>query len=394
MLKASEFKGFLTEKEDVFKVLANDGCDWVIKAKKHQDRNSKQLFNEYFAGLLAHDFGLSKPRVEIIDIVQVKEKLNDNFDKSANEAIAIQYINDLETYVIGSPTENKQRIQAFFGYNYDFSDFYAYQLFSAWIFLKERAELYTTNDNIPIFLDFDYAFGGTEWSGERDWNNGVPAEYWLEQLPFASFCDGIIEDWTLFDPWIARLSNLDKIKYGNLMDDIPNSWKPLSDYVKIKSAWLDLLFDNMSDFINAFRSFITNAMENHLSFYLPQLITMYSQIESIWLIGSRANDTHKEDSDWDFLIFADEELLNSLEKRPALRLQYVDFLVVFNGDDFRDPWSNKRGSLSDWKWKQLSTGRAKYWEVKWAPSSSNHIPGQNDGRFLERERTAVIYCHQ
>lgn len=264
MLIAIEFKGFLKEEEDVFKVLANDGSVWVIKAKKHQDRNSKQLFNEYFAGLLAHDFGLFKPRVEIIDIVQVKEKLNDNFDKSANEAIAIQYINDLEVYTIESYNENKECIQEFFGDNYDFSVFYAYKFFSAWIFLKECAELYKTKDNTPIFLDFCEAFGGRKWEGEKHWINGVPDDYCLEQVPFASFCDGIIEDLGLFDPWIKRLEKLDKIKYRNLLDDIPNSWLPLTDYVKIKNAWLDFLFDDMNNCKDVFRSHIEDEMKNYL----------------------------------------------------------------------------------------------------------------------------------
>lgn len=89
----------------------------------------------------------------------------------------------------------------------------------------------------------------------------------------------------------------------------------------------------------------------------------------VWLIGSRANGTAREDSDWDFLIFGNSALLSQLESEQAP--ENADVLVVYDGDAFRSPWNKtedgviKSGSLSGWKWSKTSESEALYSGTKW-----------------------------
>lgn len=103
---------------------------------------------------------------------------------------------------------------------------------------------------------------------------------------------------------------------------------------------------------------------------IDELIAMYEGIREIWLFGSRANGTNKEDSDWDILIIADQHVLNLLEKEGSERYLTLDIMVVFDQDNFRGPWRResdkayKHGSLQKWEWKELQSGVAKYKATK------------------------------
>ena len=67
---------------------------------------------------------------------------------------------------------------------------------------------------------------------------------------------------------------------------------------------------------------------------------------SIWLIGSQANGRATEQSDSDLLIFGSSFLIEELQRDIPAPLN-IDALVVYNGNDYCDPWKNKRGSLEN-----------------------------------------------
>lgn len=100
--------------------------------------------------------------------------------------------------------------------------------------------------------------------------------------------------------------------------------------------------------------------------YLKQLTKQFRGIESIWLLGSRANGYHKDDSDWDLLVFADEEILSLLREDNIFFKSNVDLLVVYDGKNFEEPWESektgrrKRENLIDWEWKTISKDKATY----------------------------------
>ncbi len=89
---------------------------------------------------------------------------------------------------------------------------------------------------------------------------------------------------------------------------------------------------------------------------------------SVWLIGSRANGTQTEASDWDFIIFGSETLIQLLAAAAAP--ENIDALVVYDGDDFRSPWPRQRdgwiksGSLSHWAWSEVTRFEAQYMSSK------------------------------
>ncbi len=101
--------------------------------------------------------------------------------------------------------------------------------------------------------------------------------------------------------------------------------------------------------------------------YIEELIKLHPQIQSIWLIGSRANELSRDDSDWDILIFANREVLTKLKEQPMLKRKQFDLLIVYNGQDFQEVWpvgEPKSGNLGEWEWKEVSFKDAVYKSVK------------------------------
>ena len=90
---------------------------------------------------------------------------------------------------------------------------------------------------------------------------------------------------------------------------------------------------------------------------------------AVWLIGSQANPTGKPPSDWDFMVFGNEALLDELSSQQPI--PDVDLLIVFDGDAFKSPWPRasdsdiKSGSLTNWKWQHISAESSSYKGTKW-----------------------------
>jgi predicted nucleotidyltransferase len=101
--------------------------------------------------------------------------------------------------------------------------------------------------------------------------------------------------------------------------------------------------------------------------YLKRLVDLSPSITSIWLIGSRAAGTTEPESDWDLLVFADEKTIEIISK-SKLKERNIDLLVVYDGDNFKEPWFGlnqerkypKRGSLTKWSWQKISEVEANY----------------------------------
>ena len=94
-----------------------------------------------------------------------------------------------------------------------------------------------------------------------------------------------------------------------------------------------------------------------LSEYIENLLAACPEITEVWLIGSRANDKARVDSDWDLLVFGSNRTLSILHKNLSLRRPDIDLLIVYNGNDFRAPWKTESGkvhsgSLTGWEWER------------------------------------------
>ncbi|MEJ0046607.1 MAG: hypothetical protein WDN04_11160 [Rhodospirillales bacterium] len=98
--------------------------------------------------------------------------------------------------------------------------------------------------------------------------------------------------------------------------------------------------------------------------YVAAVTTSYPSITAVWLIGSRANDSVRTSSDWDYLAFADKATLEALMSDLAFNVSTVDLMIVFDGNNFRKPWAEddrvKGGSLTDWQWTPVTESVAHY----------------------------------
>src|SRR5438874_8150565 len=113
------------------------------------------------------------------------------------------------------------------------------------------------------------------------------------------------------------------------------------------------------------------------SSYVEELVGRYPEIAEVWLIGSRAAGTPRANSDWDYVVFADERILRSLMRQTRFKVPGVDLLIVYDGENFKKPWADNRrrkhGSLSEFCWRTLSPTEACYRGTKPATDSKFNV---------------------
>lgn len=117
--------------------------------------------------------------------------------------------------------------------------------------------------------------------------------------------------------------------------------------------------------------------------YANALAAASPGVREIYMLGSRANGTAREDSDWDLLIIGNEQTLRFLRTATHLHRADIDCLVATN-EEFENAWGEKlkTGSLPGWKWERLNDFFAEYTENKWSET-------ENGGDVVSRRRRAV-----
>jgi hypothetical protein len=119
--------------------------------------------------------------------------------------------------------------------------------------------------------------------------------------------------------------------------------------------------------------------------YIEDLVAAYPRIREVWLYGSHANGTARDDSDWDYLAFADDATLQALWEHPRFRHPDIDLMIVvedvYEGKIFIQPWlaagGQKRGTLADepggLRWRLLSPTIAEYESTRQDPSAPGGV---------------------
>jgi predicted nucleotidyltransferase len=108
----------------------------------------------------------------------------------------------------------------------------------------------------------------------------------------------------------------------------------------------------------------------HVTSYVDELTRSVTGIDSVWLFGSRANNTFRSNSDWDLIAFANSDAYNQLESLSHLKRPDFDLLVVVDKESFREPWPDsegtcKGGDFTSWDWKVTNDSLANYRSVKY-----------------------------
>ena len=108
-----------------------------------------------------------------------------------------------------------------------------------------------------------------------------------------------------------------------------------------------LSLTNLSPLIESLPDFVRTVVK--------ELVTTAST-QSIWLVGSRANDDAQEGSDWDLLVFSNNEPHQTVRARsPEVDVIHVGPSGVWNLE-------GESGVLdfADWQWRQESATAATY----------------------------------
>jgi len=165
----------------------------------------------------------------------------------------------------------------------------------------------------------------------------------------------------------------------NNLDDVVIAQKHADQPIQLQVYLQDI--DVMADFhlirFNGFHADKSHFVDAMTREHIAVLVERYPDIEEVWLIGSRAEGLERASSDWDYLVFANVRLLNSLRQKPELNRPDVDLLVVYDGDRFKSPWRDgkrvKFGSLTQWDWKVVGRDEATYRATSWRSDSDFNV---------------------
>ncbi|OAI25163.1 MULTISPECIES: nucleotidyltransferase domain-containing protein [Methylomonas] len=130
--------------------------------------------------------------------------------------------------------------------------------------------------------------------------------------------------------------------------------------------------------------------DGQIKTFVQELVSELAGIESVWLFGSRANESFRPDSDWDLMVFADQEAFAALRRQNQLKNEYIDVIIVIDMETFSEPWpentSNcKSGDFSTWEWERYTPDLAKYTSVKYL-SDDWFKSGQSEIKRLVAKR--------
>ena len=165
-----------------FLAKCSDGKLWIVRCKK-KDKNSKRLFSEYVAGILAEKYGISHPQVILVKVpskfISMLNNYNNIFDENCLVGVATFFIEELRR-VKGPkvksfldttfPNVNIEYLKKELSEVKNFEQLYALKVFSHWIYLSDYHKyenLQITSSNKIIFLDFDLAFS----SDDNSWGD-------------------------------------------------------------------------------------------------------------------------------------------------------------------------------------------------------------------------------
>jgi predicted nucleotidyltransferase len=122
--------------------------------------------------------------------------------------------------------------------------------------------------------------------------------------------------------------------------------------------------------------------------YIRKLTAAYPCVTEVWLFGSRANGEERPASDWDYVVFADDDrLMNWLCHDKDFNVPNVDLLVVAAPSVAMRPWPDETGwhkklglGPEDMDWRNLSSKAVQYRASKQGPA----------GRVVLCERKAIL----
>lgn len=118
-----------------------------------------------------------------------------------------------------------------------------------------------------------------------------------------------------------------------------------------------------------------------------------SEISDIWLIGSRANGTAREDSDWDLLVFSSSSISQTIKEMHQFKRDDIDLLIVEPSGEFATVFGEpKSGSLTEWKWEKISDDRAEYESCKWVDDEPDTEGEFHDGKMIIETMNAYRVC--
>lgn len=134
-----------------------------------------------------------------------------------------------------------------------------------------------------------------------------------------------------------------------------------------------------------------------IDLFIRELCKKYCEINEIWWLGSRANDINvRNDSDWDFLVFAGKSAFLKIKQNKKLENRakelIIDLLVEEGDGIFNSVWGTaKKLTLQDLKWQVIAEGKVKYWASKLIEGQPDDTPYKDEWQEYFAAHGADVY---
>jgi hypothetical protein len=249
-VRLDRFEGFLRKGATrPFLALSEEGNRWVVKAHGNP-LGTKVIFNDYVAGSLAGHIELPWPKTSTAELGSaVIQRVNqEGLQVRSPWSVCSMHLPHLEP-VEGpagawDPEHNRSHIENLFGDRRKHAGFYGKAVFDNWLLLNDSKydALFMTPDEDPIFLDASHALAGEKWDAE--------SLKWSSIRVRSPYLEGVLVDKTEFDPWLERISSIDRTVIKNVLDAVPREWTVPTNYL---SALHEFLIATHSTFLREFR---------------------------------------------------------------------------------------------------------------------------------------------
>lgn len=231
---------------------------WVVKVHGNP-LGTKSIYNEFVAGSLARELGLPWPEVAIVELspdvrVQVKQE---GIELLSKWAVGLRFIRGIEpvdwppgghrTGDTDFSERNARHICAVFPDPTAHTAFYGKAVFDNWVLLRSDTKydtLHVDPHRRPVFLDGSFALEGEDWDA-----SGLEWQLLKIGIHFP-YLEGILTDASQFEPWLARVAQIDRGVVASVVEKTPTEWSAPQEYAE---ATIELFGASRSVFVPLFR---------------------------------------------------------------------------------------------------------------------------------------------
>lgn len=198
-----------------------DGSSYVVKFRNNP-QHLRVLANEYVAGQLAAQIGLSVAKVGVIFVgADIVNSIPEMYIELRKRLVRCASGFNFGSKVPASILDIRECLtEAELGSVSNIREFPGMLAFDIWTCNTDRRQVvfFKNKDKASfssVFIDNGHCFGGPEWSLPK----GISHGSYRSKMVYAD-----VTGWESFEPWLTRIEEFSLAKLGNTRAEMPRAW--------------------------------------------------------------------------------------------------------------------------------------------------------------------------